>query len=263
MTSKELKIYRHLPNAAKQEFIIDFWNRRDPTPETEKNEALLLFLHRVAYANKFFNEAGTKGWKTDRGRIIIQLGFPQDVHYFRPGINDYTVEEIQTWMYFRTPFFVVRFIKRRDGYKYEMEFNRNLITAIDYARKHSMIHDAKNIEDQITFKAKWKKNKLYIKIPVKRVVYEILNNGYVGARFVFIIDIYTGKKKIWFAKGKITNVREKAELASKDFIEVEIDLLSKIKLTKGKYYAIIVIKDINAGGHFASSYKDVIRIKVK
>jgi GWxTD domain-containing protein len=261
MTSRELKIYKHLPDRSKMEFIVDFWERRDPTPGTKVNEALGRFLYRVAYANKVFTEACMPGWNTDRGRLLIQLGFPDDVYRWRHNIGS-SIEEIEMWTYYRTQL-VVRFIKRKDGFRYKMQFNRNLLTAIEYARRHSMIYRAEKLQKQLTFKAKWKWNKLTVRIPVDRVVYDELNSEYVGARFVFRIDIYSKKKKLWTVSGTITNMAKKKETVDTKFVQVDIDLLSKIKLEKGKYYGIMIVKDLNAGNVFASSYKDVIRIKVK
>jgi GWxTD domain-containing protein len=61
-------------------FIEQFWQRRDPTPDTEENEYKEEHYRRIAYANEHF-AAGIPGWKTDRGRIYIVYG-PADEHRF-------------------------------------------------------------------------------------------------------------------------------------------------------------------------------------
>ena len=78
MTKEEIEIYKHLPGAEeKEEFIKEFWKKRDPTPATEENENREEFEKRIAYANKWFNEGSKgRGWDTERGRILLQLGFP-------------------------------------------------------------------------------------------------------------------------------------------------------------------------------------------
>jgi GWxTD domain-containing protein len=53
----------------------EFWKRRDPTPETERNEAKDEFLERLHYANGEFG-ATRPGWMSDRGRIYIRYGPP-------------------------------------------------------------------------------------------------------------------------------------------------------------------------------------------
>jgi len=64
---------------AKRRFLVDFWKRRDPTPDTPVNEARRVFYDGVAYAEKHFGEKGrvsAPGWRTDRGRIYIKYGEP-------------------------------------------------------------------------------------------------------------------------------------------------------------------------------------------
>ena len=66
---------------AKRRFMIDFWKRRDPTPNTPVNETRQLFYEAVAYADKTFGEKGraaVPGWKTDRGRVYVKNGSPDE-----------------------------------------------------------------------------------------------------------------------------------------------------------------------------------------
>lgn len=60
----------------RDEFIKNFWLRRDPTPGTEKNELKEEHYRRIAYSNQHF-AAKVPGWKTDRGRIYIVYGAPE------------------------------------------------------------------------------------------------------------------------------------------------------------------------------------------
>jgi GWxTD domain-containing protein len=55
-----------------------FWKRRDPTPDTPRNEALLEFLRRVRYAEQHFQHFGP-GWRSDMGRIYIKYGPPDQI----------------------------------------------------------------------------------------------------------------------------------------------------------------------------------------
>jgi GWxTD domain-containing protein len=97
-----------------------FWKRRDPTPETEQNEALDEFYRRVQYANQHFG-AGVPGWRTDMGRIYIQQGAPDEV--IRNPFNfDRPPEEI--WHYYKERRAYV-FVDR-DGFgRYELTQIRN------------------------------------------------------------------------------------------------------------------------------------------
>lgn len=63
----------------KQEFIDWFWARRDPDLRDDVNPIQQEFYGRVALANERFN-GFPRGWKSDRGRILIALGPPEGVH---------------------------------------------------------------------------------------------------------------------------------------------------------------------------------------
>ena len=64
----------------REEFIEQFWLRRDPTPGTPENEFKDEHYRRIAYANLHFPTAtGKAGWKTDRGRIYIVYGPPDEI----------------------------------------------------------------------------------------------------------------------------------------------------------------------------------------
>ena len=83
MTSEEQDIFRHLPDqAARDEFITDFWAKRDPDPSTLDNEFQTEFLARLDYANRRFRE-GRRGYDTDRGRIYIYLGPPEQTETYQ------------------------------------------------------------------------------------------------------------------------------------------------------------------------------------
>jgi len=89
MVEGERGIYPGLPLAGKRDFLRMFWNKRDPTPGTERNEAEEAFNARIAFVNRKFSEGGTSptpGWRTDRGRIYLKYG-PPDVNLNRRGVG--------------------------------------------------------------------------------------------------------------------------------------------------------------------------------
>lgn len=64
----------------REEFIQQFWQRRDPTPGTAENEFKDEHYRRIAQANlRFPTATGKAGWKTDRGRIYILYGPPDEI----------------------------------------------------------------------------------------------------------------------------------------------------------------------------------------
>ena len=75
-------VYRGLTTDGKRTFLRQFWKRRDPTPGTARNEAEEEFYRTVTEADRRFREGGrggVRGWRTDRGRIFIRYGPPDEV----------------------------------------------------------------------------------------------------------------------------------------------------------------------------------------
>jgi GWxTD domain-containing protein len=68
----------------RQNFIEQFWLRRDPTSDTEENEYKEEHYRRIAFANERF-AAGVPGWKTDRGRMYIIHGAPDSIEAHPAG----------------------------------------------------------------------------------------------------------------------------------------------------------------------------------
>jgi GWxTD domain-containing protein len=80
ITDKERADFKKLQTARERElFIEEFWKRRDPTPGTARNEFKEEHYRRVAYTNDRFDDKKVPGWKTDRGRIYIQYGPPDEI----------------------------------------------------------------------------------------------------------------------------------------------------------------------------------------
>src|SRR3954447_539190 len=85
ITDEERAAFRQLSNDEERDnFIEAFWQRRDPTPDTEENEYKEEHYQRIAYANEHF-AAGVPGWKTDRGRIYIVFGKPDEIESHPAG----------------------------------------------------------------------------------------------------------------------------------------------------------------------------------
>jgi len=81
--SGELSPWRaELSLEAKRRFLANFWQKRDPTPGTARNERREAFYDAIAYANREYKEGGRKsvaGWRSDRGRVFAKYGAPDDV----------------------------------------------------------------------------------------------------------------------------------------------------------------------------------------
>jgi GWxTD domain-containing protein len=68
----------------REQFIEQFWLRRDPTPNTIENEYKEEHYRRIAYANQWYGGSKTS-WKSDRGRVYIVHGPPDDVEFYPAG----------------------------------------------------------------------------------------------------------------------------------------------------------------------------------
>ncbi len=70
-----------------------FWDRRDPTPGTQRNERMEEYYFRVSYANEEYSRLNDSGWNTDRGEVYIRFGEPDivDRHPFNYGTKPYEI----------------------------------------------------------------------------------------------------------------------------------------------------------------------------
>src|SRR5207248_10513347 len=109
ITDEERAAFKRLQtDEEREQFIEQFWLRRDPSPDTVENEFKEEHYSRIAYANERF-ASGIPGWKTDRGRIYILYGKPAEIEshaaggtYERPiqeGGGTTSTFPFETWRY--------------------------------------------------------------------------------------------------------------------------------------------------------------------
>ncbi|HWT02361.1 MAG TPA: GWxTD domain-containing protein [Pyrinomonadaceae bacterium] len=109
ITPQEKDAFKKLKtNEEREQFIEMFWRRRDPDPDTDENEFREEYYERIAYANENFT-SGIPGWKTDRGRVYIMYGKPDEKeshpmggHYERPsyhGGGSTSTYPFEIWFY--------------------------------------------------------------------------------------------------------------------------------------------------------------------
>jgi len=93
----------------RQHFIEQFWERRNPAPGSAENKFKEEHYRRIAYANNHFAHAPSPGWRTDRGRIYIKYGPPDEIDshpsggpYKRPdseGGATVSMPPFEDWLY--------------------------------------------------------------------------------------------------------------------------------------------------------------------
>ena len=85
ITKEEHDAFLHLTtNEEREQFIEEFWRRRNPDPDSPDNAAREEHYRRIAYANERFS-SGIPGWKTDRGRTYILWGPPDEIESHPAG----------------------------------------------------------------------------------------------------------------------------------------------------------------------------------
>lgn len=109
ITDQEMQAFKALSNdEERDQFIENFWLRRNPNPDSPDNEYREEHYARIAYANEHF-AAGKPGWRTDRGHIYIAYGKPDSIdshpsggNYERPmeeGGGSTSTFPFETWHY--------------------------------------------------------------------------------------------------------------------------------------------------------------------
>jgi len=94
----EKQVFEKLQTDRERDLFIEaFWKQRDPTPGTTENEFKTEHFRRINYANYYLGrQSPMPGWRTDRGRIYIILGEPNDIQHFESGQETYPAE---VWFY--------------------------------------------------------------------------------------------------------------------------------------------------------------------
>lgn len=79
MDKGEKRMYNRSDDVGRRNILTAFWERNDPNPDTRVNEYKQEFYNRVQLANRDFGSETETGWSTDRGRILIKYGKPDNV----------------------------------------------------------------------------------------------------------------------------------------------------------------------------------------
>ena len=81
----------------KDGFLNEFWQNQDPSPETDYNELRELFRRRIEFADFYYDLDLERGWRSDRGKVLIFFGHPGMIRRSRFGPFDDSKHEI--WIY--------------------------------------------------------------------------------------------------------------------------------------------------------------------
>ncbi len=92
-----LRKIKKLPFEEKKKQFIKLWEIMDPDPSTAVNELMDEYYKRVNYANAKFSNSSYDGWNTDRGRIYIKFGPPDEIQYEKMPMGTMPYE---IWTYY-------------------------------------------------------------------------------------------------------------------------------------------------------------------
>ncbi|HID94273.1 MAG TPA: GWxTD domain-containing protein, partial [bacterium (Candidatus Stahlbacteria)] len=112
-TKKELKFYRSLSDVGKKEFLRRFWFRRG-------KDVLHDFMDRVEYADKHFTSGYKEGRHSDRGRIYIKYGKPDEIERYPSSIAGRACER---WFYYERGGIEFIFVDKRGYGEYELVYS--------------------------------------------------------------------------------------------------------------------------------------------
>jgi len=116
-SSEDKKIYSSSKPEGRRDFIVNFWQKRDQSPETPRNEYRERYLSLVKFANHNFS-GFREGWKTDMGRVLLVYGQPDEIERF-PSSNDARAHQI--WRFFEIEGGVeFSFVELRSGGEMEL-----------------------------------------------------------------------------------------------------------------------------------------------
>jgi len=115
-TNDELKGLREAKAEERLQKWLEFWESKDPTPNTPENELRDEYYRRLKYANQNFAISNKEGWETDMGMVYIVYGHPDEVEKY-PFERD--VRAYQWWRYYKLNRHFL-FVDRGDG-EYELQ----------------------------------------------------------------------------------------------------------------------------------------------
>ncbi|MGA2532237.1 MAG: GWxTD domain-containing protein [Candidatus Aminicenantales bacterium] len=243
MSGEENKIWGHLPDAeSRKEFIKDFWEKRDPDPDTEENEFKREFEGRVEYANKHFIEGGL-GVNTDRGRIWILMGPPDKFEEFMTHEEDPTVRgPILWWIYYKHTL-GIEFVDERNTGQYKIrQYTGDFFEAMELYKLAQWVGpDSVFKKRTVKFNLKYdaREKELVVLIPGKSLLLRENDDGKLQVDLDFKFYVYEdqGAKKEVFTDSK-TFVTSDVE------IEKSGDIAFRFAraLKPGKNFVDVIIK---------------------
>lgn len=142
ITKGEKKIYQQLPNAeARRYFHSIFWHKRNPNPSSNENIFRKTFFERRQIAKTQFGTPEIAGDQSDRGRILMLLGDPEDVKQRQLPTSGAKPIYEESWFYpsYNLEF---RFLYKGRGTTYELQDKELLEFKLEGLRERQVLDRA-------------------------------------------------------------------------------------------------------------------------
>ena len=243
-TKNERKIFRNLTtDEARERFIENFWEIRDPTPFTPDNEFKLEMEQRYDYVSKYLKEGPIPGWETDRGRIYLMLGPPSEQR------EDILNRGAYIQWYFDEYYVYIRFIDYNNSGIYKMDLTTvslALLEVLDNKRYFIVNKEGKiNLEPlNIDLSYDNKTREFLVEVRTKNLNYEEVpgNSAEMMAKIKVDLVVYQPNKADDFSKySQVKSVKvPKEKLLEKN---ATISLAVPLELPPGKIKIDAIISD--------------------
>jgi GWxTD domain-containing protein len=217
ISKEERKIFTELPDSGRDDFIAQFWKRRDPTPDTERNEFKIEYEDRLAKAEMLFRGEGRPGWQTDRGRIFVLFGPPSERLTYPMDASGFCRE---IWYYGAFP--VVFVDQHCSGYFVLTAINLEHLQALNIAQGYfqkTYTQDKKLFDYQVSMiktrvEAGAYEGKVFVDIPYDTIWFNF-KDGKLETSFDVHIEISEQNgNMVWQTEGTFP-----LALAEKDLVE--------------------------------------------
>ncbi len=244
ISKDEEKFYKNLPEEKQEEFIQQFWDIRDPDPDTPENEFKEEYFNRIDDANKQFT-AAREGWLTDRGKAYILLGPPNYVENYPMGgnpINNFSRNPYSVWHYI--DFYLIFVDNRNDG-DYQIQYTDlgNIADVQEAFQKAKM--GLKYLDKKLGYNFELKRNKQKSNILVFSIETESITFASDGDNMVAEFQIQFKLKNksfddIWSYSNSHSIHFAKSDIHVPKKITLEIPLGKEIP--KGSYFCFTSLK---------------------
>jgi GWxTD domain-containing protein len=259
MTGQENAIFNHLPDAdSRKEFIKDFWDKRDPDPDTGENEFKTEFESRVEYANKHFREGGP-GSNSDRGRLYIFIGRPDKIDESFAH-RDPTVRGSIIWWVYTDYQLGIEFVDETGTGAFKLRrYDGNFFEALDALKLGQYARDGSAFKKTfVDFRLRYDsvKKEIIISLPVDSLNI-VDDEGVPRVDLDFIIFVYPqeggGKEKI--EESRTFRTTDNELIAMK-----EIGFTFSRALPRGSHFVDVIIEGRQGA---AGKIRKIFEVKVK